>query len=433
MKISFEKWIEENKMAQSAVKLFRESVMCYKISAYRSAFIMAYCGFHIILRDRILISEHKPAEISDDLWNGIRNDLLNDDTWDMGLTKCFKCEKSNEKSNGKSNRIFAINNSIAAQYNALRTYRNTCAHGKDGNISYYHVELLWGFIQENFTKFVVNSGEDGMMQMIEEHFDITINDPNKDVTYLVNNIEANIKDTELDEFIDKLCAFSKKKSGSEFFFTSKYSIAALWDKLICENSRVRNGILSFIKKSSITVITDFVAKYPQTVNELLFDDSFARKLWTGKMFTTPLNDKGWFRILEFMVNNNIVPDNEKEKFGKSVFKLQGPYYEKNEIEVLKKAKYFDYLRNYFFDLSNYNAYGSVIDYANRIAMPLVRYLSDFGLDLKSVECINSIFKFATYGAFFVNINAWMKEDSHIDEYKKIVKENQLEDYSIKFC
>ena len=41
MKIPFEKWIEDNSIPEEAKELFAESIICYKISAYRSAFIMS--------------------------------------------------------------------------------------------------------------------------------------------------------------------------------------------------------------------------------------------------------------------------------------------------------------------------------------------------------------------------------------------------------
>ena len=56
MKIAFEKWIEENEIPDEAITLFQESIRCYKISAYRSAFIMSYIAFQNILKTRMLIS-----------------------------------------------------------------------------------------------------------------------------------------------------------------------------------------------------------------------------------------------------------------------------------------------------------------------------------------------------------------------------------------
>lgn len=45
MKIPFEKWIEDNSIPEEAKELFAESIICYKISAYRSAFIMSYSPY----------------------------------------------------------------------------------------------------------------------------------------------------------------------------------------------------------------------------------------------------------------------------------------------------------------------------------------------------------------------------------------------------
>ena len=426
MRIPFEKWIEDNKLPQSAVEMFKESIICYKVSAYKSPFLMAYSGLQIIIKERLLTAKCKPNSIEEGQWSCILQKLENEDKWDKEVFDCVN--------RGGEKRLFLINDAIVAQYNALRTYRNTCAHGKSGEISYYHIELLWGFIQENFTKFVVNSGKDGLLQMIENHFDITKNAPNKDTTYLIDNIEITVKDEELNDFISDLYKYTADQSDHYFYvFNGENRIIELWDKLLSESSsRLRHSILLFIKNSSIEIISDFVAKYPQTVNELLSDDSFARKMWTGEMFKTPSHEDGIWRLLEFIIHADLVPDDEKEEFNKKLYKYQGQSYSKNEIELLKNTKYFEYLSKDLFNISKFSGFESGIYYANEVAFRFVKYINDFGLNLEAVKCINCIFSFATYGLFVSEIREWMKKEDHISKYQKIVNENGLNDYSSKF-
>lgn len=426
MKISFEKWLEDNRLPQSAVEMFKESIICYKVSAYKSSFLMAYSGLQIIIKERLLTANCKPNSMEEGQWNCILQKLGNEDKWDAVVFDCVnRCDDK---------RLFLINNAIIAQYNALRTYRNICAHGKRGEISYYHIELLWGFIQDNFTRFIVIGGKDGIIQMIEDHFDITINAPNKDATYLIDNIEITVKDEELNDFISDLYNYTANQSDHYCsVFNGRNRIIALWDKLLSESSsRLRDSILLFIKNSSIEIISDFVANYPQTVNELLSDDSFARKMWTGEMFKKPSHEDGIWRILEVIIHNDLIPDDEKEDFNKRLYKYQGQFYSKNEIELLKMTKYFEYLSKDLFNISSYSGYESGIYYANEVAFRFVKYINDFGLNLDAVKCINCIFNFATYGAFVEQIRDWMKKDSHINEYQKIVKDNELKDFSTKF-
>ena len=272
------------------------------------------------------------------------------------------------------------------------------------------------------------------MQMIENHFDITKNAPNKDTTYLIDNIEITVKDEELNDFISDLYKYTADQSDHYFYvFNGENRIIELWDKLLSESSsRLRHSILLFIKNSSIEIISDFVAKYPQTVNELLSDDSFARKMWTGEMFKTPSHEDGIWRLLEFIIHADLVPDDEKEEFNKKLYKYQGQSYSKNEIELLKNTKYFEYLSKDLFNISKFSGFESGIYYANEVAFRFVKYINDFGLNLEAVKCINCIFSFATYGLFVSEIREWMKKEDHISKYQKIVNENGLNDYSSKF-
>lgn len=64
MKIAFEKWLEQNEIPEEAVALFEESIHCYKISAYRSAFIMSYIAFQNILKKRMLSAANTPTGVT---------------------------------------------------------------------------------------------------------------------------------------------------------------------------------------------------------------------------------------------------------------------------------------------------------------------------------------------------------------------------------
>ena len=79
MRIQFEKWIEENQVSAEAMNLFKESISCYRISAYRSSFIMSYIAFQNILKERILNATFKPGNINEHMWEVICNKLRDED------------------------------------------------------------------------------------------------------------------------------------------------------------------------------------------------------------------------------------------------------------------------------------------------------------------------------------------------------------------
>ena len=50
----FEVWYKDKIDNKSARDLFDESCMCYKVGAYRAAYIMTYLAFQNVLKDRLL-------------------------------------------------------------------------------------------------------------------------------------------------------------------------------------------------------------------------------------------------------------------------------------------------------------------------------------------------------------------------------------------
>lgn len=63
MKHFFEQWLNEqsdNSINNEEVKdIFEESIKCYKIGAYRAAIVMAFNGFQIIIKNRIVNDKDK--------------------------------------------------------------------------------------------------------------------------------------------------------------------------------------------------------------------------------------------------------------------------------------------------------------------------------------------------------------------------------------
>lgn len=425
MRIYFENWLENNDIPTNAMELFKEAIICYKVSAYRSAFIMSYIGFQNILKKRILDASYIPNGVNPTLWQRICSDMGKDDLWDNTVVDCVR--------RNTPDRIFLISSAVVTQYDAFRTIRNICAHGKNGTISYYHVEHFWGFIQENYHNFVVNGGKSGIIQMIERHYDKTITPPNKNVSYIVENIKLGILDQDLTDFLNEFYQLCKLElQGWQACFGNRNRMIDLWDKLVYESdARIHNEVIQFVKSCANEDICDFVDRYPPTVDEILTDAAFARKLWSREIFSCPLSADGTWLFLKKIIDNNMVPDAEKENFDKELYKFIGRSFPKKHKELLLKTTYFDRLKRVLFDRTQYN-YPNGIEWANSIINSFLRYVHEFGLDKESVGCINIIFSFANYGSFYDGICGLMKKDTFLNSYKDIVIENGMQDYSGKF-
>lgn len=425
MKIAFEKWLEKNDIPEEAVDLFGESIHCYKVSAYRSAFIMSYIAFQNILKNRILSATNTPTGVNQTWWTDRCADLGNEDKWDSTVVDCVR--------RNNPNRVFLITSSAVAEYEAFRVIRNKCAHGKTGKIDYYHVESLWNFIEENFYRFVINGGKAGVLEDIQNHYDKTITPPGTDVSYIVDRIKLGILDTDLAQLIREIYEFCEQKNSFyNVLFSNRCPQIDLWDKLVNEsNDQIQNKIIEFIINEKEEKICDFVGRYPSTADKFLSKNAFARKLWTGLLKDCRYDTDGFWVLVDRIVRNNIVPANEKDDFNKLLFSSVGKYFPEKKKELLKQTNYFEILRKSLFDTTEYQ-YPNGINRANSNCNAFLHYIDVFGLDQDSVKCINNIFSFATFGPFVDAICSMMKKDEMLSTYQNIVTEQGWNDYTEKF-
>ncbi|MBQ6945517.1 MAG: hypothetical protein IJN43_14535 [Ruminococcus sp.] len=421
MKISFEKWLEEHQIPDDAVNLFIESVKCYRIGAYRSSFIMSYIAFQNILRYRILETSFKPNGIND--WSTICSKLRDEDEWDKQVAECVKRQRPNT--------IFCISPSIVSQYENFRCIRNMCAHGKSGDIEYYHIECLWGFIQTYYSRFVVNGSNQGILQMIKDHYDTTITPVGQDLSPIITNIELGIREDEMIDLFESIYQMSKANSTWVNSFSAKWACADLWNKLVNESSIViQEHIIQFLIQKHTDEIDDFITAYPQTSDLFMTNPQFVRKLWKEIIFKEwSKSKKGTWIILGKVINNNLVPESELDDFHKCLYKFIGKSFDTESVEILKKTDYFTRLKKDLFSEEVYD-YPTYIT-ANNNINHIIRYFNIFGLEQDTVCIVNNIIRMMDYGSFIDKIKIFLNTDDNWKQFRKLIKLANKEDYTKK--
>ncbi len=425
MKIKFEEWIKENQISEDAINLFEESISCYRIGAYRSAFIMSYIAFQNILKQRVLDATFRPTDISKKLWDEICSKLIDEDAWDKQVSECVQRTSPNN--------IFLISSSTVKLYESFKCIRNMCAHGKSGNIEYYHVEHLWGFIQEYFLQFAVNGGKQGIIKMIEDHYDTTITPVGADVTYIVTNIEIGVKGNEMDDLLENLYQKCKQENPRGKSFSSKWRQIDLWDKLVNESTKsIQENIISYLKNKHMDEIDCFITRYPHTADLFMSPPYFLRKLWKEVIFNewTTRQDGTWI-IIEKILDENVIPEGEKKDFYKNLYNFVGKLYPTDKVAILKKTDYFERLRKYLFDSEQYR-YPNTYTNANMNDKYIVNYWEECGMDFDTVRTINDIIERMDYGSFMETIHDYLKKDDNWKKFRQILKKENITDHTIKF-
>lgn len=421
MKITFEKWLEENQISDEALNLFTESIKCYRIGAYRSSFIMSYIAFQNVLKKRILEASFIPNGIND--WSTICSKLRDDDEWDKQVADCVKRQRPNT--------IFCISPSIVSQYESLRCIRNTCAHGKSGNIEYYNVECLWGFIQAYYSKFVINGSTQGILQMIKEHYDTSITPFGSDVRPIVDNIILGIKEDEMIDLFENIYQMSIAASKSCYSFSKKWSYIDLWDLLVNESNQIiQEHIIMLLIQNHADEIDNFITAYPHTADLFLNDLKFVRKLWTTIIFKNWNKHKeGTWIIIRNLINNNLVPADERDNFYRELYQFIGTSYSDKYIDVLKKTDYFERLKRKLFSSDTY-AYPTY-QTANNNINDIIRYFKNFGMEQDTVCVVNDVIKLMNYGDFIDGIKNYLKKEDNWNTFRSLLKKANKQDYSVK--
>ncbi|WP_227414938.1 hypothetical protein [Bacillus thuringiensis] len=193
MKLEIEKFISEMEFPEAAMSFIEEGILCYKVGAYRSSYIMSYLFFLNVVKYRVLESSHTPNEITVGEWNKKKKGISNEDDWE---NKVFDLINEGQT----HSRYFKISKSRIAQMEYWRSLRNDCVHSKDNLIAAAHVESFWLFIQSILPKLVINGSKDFLLSELEDYFDnVYFNYPHKvqDIVRMIPHLAENNNISEL--------------------------------------------------------------------------------------------------------------------------------------------------------------------------------------------------------------------------------------------
>ncbi|MGU9483667.1 hypothetical protein ACV31K_07175, partial [Clostridium perfringens] len=200
MKSEIEIWSEKN-LTDNAKVLMQESIACYKIGAYRSAYIMSYLAFKQTIRERVITAPSYPDCYVDNIeWNNNVVELLKkDDKWEETINKIIEANPEKKKDN-KFASIFMYSNreKVLIRYKYWKNIRNSCAHAKNESIDSATIEQFWNYIKDDLSEFYVLGGKTYLMNELIDCYKYYDCDA-KDIAHLLMDIKIIYKD-ELKEF-----------------------------------------------------------------------------------------------------------------------------------------------------------------------------------------------------------------------------------------
>jgi hypothetical protein len=284
MRIEIEDWVSTLKISSTAESLLRESIVCYKASAYRASLLFSYVGFQTILKDRMLAA-NCPTGITPGQWGSIIRNLTDDDKWDAQVYDAVQMKSPAS--------IFGISDDLRNQLAYWKNRRNDCAHSKQNEINFSHVEMFWLFLKSNLAKLVVSGSKEGLLINIRKHFDYSMTPRGADSGYIVEQIPSAIATHELTTFFEDI--YSVFYPPDDPFVVTKEEID-FWNRILSQNTpAIANKLIEFLKtKKRLTV--EILREHPERIHSFSDDATFIRKLWYSILLHDQVRWIRFFRV-----------------------------------------------------------------------------------------------------------------------------------------
>lgn len=241
MKLEVEKWVEKNDIFESiAKKTFDEAVLCYKVGAYKSAFIMSYLSFKLTIKQRIIQFDNNSIQsFQSNRWNNIIEELNNDDKWEERLNKEIICKETS------SIIKFTNRDKIILDYEYWRNIRNSCVHAKGQIIDASTVECFWNYLKDNLSKFYVLGGKEYIRKEFLNYFRyFKVNEENRNLDKILNDVSI-LYSNDTKSFFSEIITDFKNE---EINLIEKYN-SEIWKSVLeYENTNIKEGFLKYIKE-----------------------------------------------------------------------------------------------------------------------------------------------------------------------------------------
>lgn len=220
MTTEFEKWIFANKgrLCDEAVGLFKDSVRCLKNGIDRPAFLLAYQGMMVTLRE-VLRSGDAPKGYTEGEWTNTITKTAREDSWDATV---FDLVKKGPTVNGTTiikDAPLHMPDTVRSQFDYWRNHRNICAHYKKESFIKAHVLTLYSFITAHLLHISVTGGMELMLDKLRKYCDPTITPDTEDITPILKEITARVPQNDLETFLKeaaKIIIRSHRKDYVDF-------------------------------------------------------------------------------------------------------------------------------------------------------------------------------------------------------------------------
>lgn len=332
MRLQIEDWLSTQHLDNDAMELLKESIICYKASAYRASFILSYLGFMTTLKNRMLNGD-QPTVIDENKWKNKLDNLRDEDKWEK--------EVFNLLINGKDS-VFLITDEIRLQVKYWKDRRNDCVHFKNELVDYALIESFWKFLKIYLPRFIINGSKLGLLNKISDHFTPSKTQPGSSYDFLIKEISTSVPKDELIVFLRDL-----EEVTNSFFFEFVDKILYL-----CDDSIIAEITKYLQSDNNKQQLLGLLRLFPNNINLLKNEKKYIRELWHDDLFCKWNDD---FPILCSLIRNMIIPDSEVYEALEKALERNGNHTpEEKQLSELKKHNFFSLVRERYYNTEDYN-------------------------------------------------------------------------------
>ncbi len=237
---------------------------------------MGWLFFVSAIKERFLKIPHCPQGISEESWKLVKEWFTDEDSWDSNVVNVILNEnikKEHKKHKKEIEKIFHVPKDLPTLIKAYRKYRNICAHGKDYNISYSHVEALWGFIIDALSKIAIAGEIEVFVNRLADIFEKFGSDNDKLIATSLYQALQLISVESFSKFLDMLNNELKNKNMPEmtrYEVTAKlYEILQNFSKRSPEYRKYSEELIKYILQKDDIDIQVFAGLYPESLRDIL--------------------------------------------------------------------------------------------------------------------------------------------------------------------
>ncbi|WP_180229286.1 hypothetical protein [Bacillus pseudomycoides] len=432
MRLEIEKFIGEVSFPKAALSFIDEGILCYKVGAYRSAYIMSYLFLLNVVKYRVLESSSIPNGITEGEWNAKKTQISNEDTWE---NKVFDLICAMDNSNSHS-RYFKISKTRVAQMEYWRSLRNDCAHSKDNLIAAAHVESLWLFTQSILLKLVINGSKEFLMTELEDYFEnVYFNDHNK-AQQIVKSIPHLAENNNIVELLIEIHNVFKAKRNYSLNKPNGKGLE-FWRAINDSGQIYLSDKFNEFLTSSNEIFSIFIAFFPerftQCLNKRPIISHFINKELPDYLF---FNYPNAVELLCKCLRNELIDTTNSQKLINNINSSDLKQLTSEQIILLKTHGYFEKIKN---SMMNKLHCGHSFSYStingNSVGLAyFIKYcLIEDEDSEKFIVLLNNTFKTLDNESVFKELNDVLIEKTEILDFIKTTLESKNEELCDFFC